>query len=266
MTGPGYVYDGDFDFVRTRELQGKAFFLADLGGARFRDCELVDVRFDDCIVHDVNLNGDVQRLVVNDVDVTTYVEGELDRRHPERVPIRALRTAADPHLADIRPIAQTLERRWTDLLARADRLPEPARQERVNGEWSMTETLRHLTFCIDAWISRTVLDEDRPYHPLGFPAGGYPRDDAAAIGLDLDATPTYAEATDAWQSRAAVLRRVLADLTDADLLRECLRNPAPGYPEEPVPVFRCLRVALNEHCEHGRYADRDLAVLEARSG
>lgn len=266
MTEPGYVYGGDFDVVRTRELKGKSFFLADLAGARFRDCELVDVRFDDCVVHDVHLNGDVDRLVVNDVDVTAYVEGELDRRYPERVPIRALRTATALRVAEVRSIAEAVDRRWSELLARADRLPEPARQERVGGEWSITEALRHLTFCIDAWVSRTVLDQERPYHPLGFPAGGYPRDDAAAIGLDLDATPTYAEAKQAWESRAAVLRGALADLTDADLLRPCPRNPAPGYPEEAVPVFRCLRVALNEHCEHGRYADRDLTVLESRSG
>ncbi|MFD4194368.1 hypothetical protein [Amycolatopsis thermoflava] len=39
-------------------------------------------------------------------------------------------------------------------------------------------------------------------------------------------------------------------------------SPAPGYPEEPQPVGKCLRVVMNEECEHRRYAVRDLAVLE----
>ncbi len=32
--------------------------------------------------------GRVGNLVVNDVDVTAFAEGEVDRRHPERVPLR----------------------------------------------------------------------------------------------------------------------------------------------------------------------------------
>jgi len=147
---------------------------------------------------------------VNDVDVTDFVRDELDRRQPERVRIRALRSATEPQADEVRDLWRIAEQGWTDAMARAERLPEPLRQERVEGEWSFVETLRHLTFCIDAWVSRTVLDEERPYHPLGFPAGGYPAGEAGALGLDLHATPTYLEAKDAFLSRQATYARVLA--------------------------------------------------------
>lgn len=38
---------------------------------------------------------EIGNMIVNDVDVTAFVEGELDRRDPERVHLRAVRTADD---------------------------------------------------------------------------------------------------------------------------------------------------------------------------
>ena len=38
------------------------------------------------------MSGYVRNLVVNGVDVTGYVDAELDRRHPERVQLRQART------------------------------------------------------------------------------------------------------------------------------------------------------------------------------
>ncbi|HVU72124.1 MAG TPA: DinB family protein [Mycobacteriales bacterium] len=266
MSDAGFVYSGDFDVQHTRELAGRSYFLVDLSGSRFRDCDISHVRFVDCFATDVVIGGDVQRLVVNDVDVTAYVEGELDRRYPERVPIRALRAATEPKADDVRALWRTVRDGWTATVARAEQLPEDVLHERVEDEWSFVETLRHLTFAIDAWASRTILDEERPYHRLGLPAGGYPAGDAAALGLELRARPTYAEAKQAWQSRQAVIDGIVAGVTDAELLRMCTRTPAPGYPEQEVAVHRCLRVVLAEETEHRRYAERDLAVLEGRSG
>jgi hypothetical protein len=56
---------------------------------------------------------------------------------------------------------------WVPTIAAARRLPEAARQQRVAGEWSLVETLRHLIFVTDAWFGRAVLGEACPYHPLG---------------------------------------------------------------------------------------------------
>jgi hypothetical protein len=64
--------------------------------------------------------------------------------------------------------------------------------------------------------------------------------------------------------RVALVRGIVDGLTDTELERLCPRAPAPGYPEESRSVGRCLRVVMNEECEHHRYAVGDLAVLEAR--
>lgn len=92
-----------------------------------------------------------------------------------------------------------VERIWADTTARPERLPEAARSERVDGEWSFAETLRHLVLATDAWAShrrlgsRTVLAEPMPYHRLGVTHTPYPPADAAALGIDLDARPSFAE-------------------------------------------------------------------------
>jgi len=74
---------------------GASFTGADFTGAKFRDCDLRQVKITDSWLVDVRLSGLVGNLVVNDVDVTAFVEGELDRRHPERVQLRDKRTAGD---------------------------------------------------------------------------------------------------------------------------------------------------------------------------
>ncbi len=64
--------------------------------------------------------------------------------------------------------------------------------------------------------------------------------------------------------RVAVVRGIVDGLTDTELARMCTRAPAPGYPEEARSVGSCLRVVMEEECEHRRYMVRDLAVLDAR--
>jgi hypothetical protein len=159
----------------------------------------------------------------------------------------------------------TIESLWAATVARAERLPEAARFERVDDEWSFVETLRHLVFITDSWASRTILDVERPFHRLALPQTAYAPADAAALGMDLEASPAYAEVTAARTERMAVIRDILRDLTDPDLGRMCSRTPAPGYPQEDRPVWECLSVVMEEECEHHRFASRDLAILEARA-
>ena len=142
---------------------------------------LRQVKITDSWLVDVKVSGLVGNFVVNDVDVTAFVEGELDRRHPERVQVRAMRTADD-----YRAMWDAIERLWSDTVARAKRLLGPALQLRVDDEWSFVETLRHLIFATDAWVSPTILDEPNPFHPLGLPHTPYPRENAAALGIDPD--------------------------------------------------------------------------------
>ena len=235
-----------------------SFTGADFTGANFRDCDLRRVKITDSWLVDVNMSGLIGNFVVNDVDVTAFVEGELDRRHPERVQLRAMRTADD-----YRAMWDTTERLWSDTIARTWRLPEPALHLRVDDEWSFVETLRHLVFATDAWVGRTILDEPMPYHPMGLTHTGYPPADAAALGIDPDARPSLAEVMEVRDNRMALVRAIVEGLTDAGLERVCTLPPAPGYPDETRTVGRCLRVVMTEECEHRRYAVRDLAVLEA---
>ena len=204
------------------------------------------------------MSGLVGNFVVNDVDVTAFVEGELDRRHPERVQLRAVRTADD-----YRAMWLTIERLWSGTVARAGRLPEPALRQRVDDEWSFIETLRHLVFATDAWAGRAILEEPMRYHRLGLPAAGYPAADAAALGIDLDARPSLAEVKEVRADRMGLVRGIIDGLTDARLEQVCQQPPSPVHPGETRSVGRCLRVIMTEECEHRRYAVRDLAALEA---
>ena len=102
-----------------------------------------------------------------------------------------------------------------------------------------------------------------PYHPLGLAQSWYPPADAAALGIDLTAQPGYAEILAARTDRMAVMRRIVAGLSNTDLGRGCQRSPAPGYPEEERAVAECIAVVMDEEIEHYRFAVRDLAVLEA---
>ncbi len=246
------------EYARTEQFRGARIHLCDLAGLEIRDCEVSGLKIVDCYGGDVYLGGDFERLVVNDVDVTAYVEGELDRRHPTRA---LAREAESPD--DYRTAWDSIERLWEATLDRARLLPEARLHERVNGEWSFVETHRHLLFASDAWLGNAVLEHDAPYHPWCFPAGGMPAEEAAKLGLTLDATPTLDEVLTLRGQRMATMRSVVEGITEAELDRICARKPAEPYPDQTYVVRRCLKVVLKEEAEHLRYALRDLAVLEA---
>jgi hypothetical protein len=255
--GPHRFYAGEDG--GSEQFRGARFDVADLRGARFTDCDLTGVTMRDGWLVDVSISGYLSNVTVNGVEVSGFVDAELDRRHPERVQLREIRTAAD-----FRAMWATIERLWAQAAERAGWLPAQALTEQVNEEWSFAQTLRHLIFITDAWASRTVLDEPQPYHPIGLPQSWYPAQDAAALGIDLAAKPSYAEILTARADRMAVMRRIVTALTDEDLGRLCQRSPAPGYPEEERPVSECIAVVMDEEIEHYRFAMRDLEVLEAR--
>ena len=240
------------------EYRGARFDVADLRGARFTDCDLTGVTIRDGWLVNVDISGYLSNVTVNGIDVTDFVSAELDRRHPERVQFREGQTADD-----VRAIWDTIERLWAQATQRAGRLPAAALDQQVNEEWSFAQTLRHLVFITDAWASRTVLDEEMPYHRLGLPQDWYPAADAAALGIDLTAQPGYDEIMAVRADRMAVVRHIVAGLTDAGLARPCRRSPAPGYPDEERTVIDCIAVVMDEEIEHHRFAVRDLAVLEA---
>jgi len=254
--GPHRFFAGEGD--GSEEFRGARFDVADFRGARFTDCDLTGVTIRDGWLVNVSISGFVSDLTVNGVNVTDFVEAELDRRHPERVQFREVQTADD-----FRAMWDTIELLWARAAERAGRLPAAALAEQVDEEWSFEQTLRHLVFITDAWASRAVLAEEMPYHPIGIPQSWYPPAAAAALGIDLARQPGYDEIQGARRDRMAVIRRIVTGLTDDDLGRLSQRVPAPGYPEEERLVAECLAVVMNEEIEHYRYAVRDLAVLES---
>lgn len=246
------------EYTKSDRFRGARIHLSDLAGLEIRDCEVTGLKIVDCYGGEVHVSGDFERLVVNDVDVTAYVEGELDRLHPARVLARDASS-----VEDYRAAWAAVEALWSATLDRARLLPAARLHERVGGEWSFVETHRHLLFASDAWLGNAVLEEDAPYHPLGFPSGGMPPEESTALGLTLDAAPTLDEVLAPRLARTAVVRRVVDALTTAELDRVCGRKPADPYPDQEYVVRRCLKVVLKEEAEHHRYAVRDLAVIEA---
>jgi uncharacterized damage-inducible protein DinB len=61
------------------------------------------------------------------------------------------------------------QQRWDETIERARQLPAAALHQRIDGEWSFVQTLRHLLFVTDSWVSRGILEERAPWHPLGLP-------------------------------------------------------------------------------------------------
>src|SRR5205823_3593263 len=135
--------------------------------------------------------------------------------------------------------------------------------ERVDGEYSFIETLRHLVFATDAWIKRAILGEPSPWDPLGLPHDEMPAD--TPVPWDRDARPSLDQVLALRADRMATMRQVLAGLTDEYLAGMTEAVTEPGYPApESFPVRRCLGAIVNEEWEHRLFAERDLDILKAR--
>ncbi len=166
-----------------RDLSDSVFWGVDLRRATFRDVNLSGVSISHALLDDVDIDAKIDRLVINGVDVTDYVN-ERDRWYPLRAMIRP----ADPEGA---------RAAW-------------------DGEWSFAETLRHLLFAMDKWFTAPILGEG--FHPIGMPNSGsvdFPWPD-----LDRDAAPSYDEVLAARAQRVDRFRAWLDELDAADLTRE----------------------------------------------
>jgi hypothetical protein len=220
----------------------------DLKGARFVESDLSDVVIRGCEVSGMHIDAPWlpfgRPLLVNGVDVVAFVEEELNRRFPGR----ALWRATDPE--GLRRAWQAVEDAWAAAIARAATLPAGAVDERVDGEWSFAETLRHLVHASDTWLGRSVLGWDAEgFHPLGLAYGTTPTD-----------LPPYDEVLAARADRVTQMRDFLAGVTHA-VLDEERRNP--HDPAHLETVRHCVQVVMEESWEHLRFALRDLdAVVE----
>jgi uncharacterized protein YjbI with pentapeptide repeats len=238
-------------------LTGARFHDVDLTGARFQLVDLTGVVIRGAALVDVDITGEIENLRINGVDVAPLVEAELNRRDPDRSKMR-------PDSADgFREAWGIIERRWPQTIARASGMDPELLHERVDGEWSFIETLRHLVFATDAWVKRAILGEPAPWDPLDLPHDEMP--DEPSVPRDRSARPSLDEVLALRADRMATVRQVIGSLTDAQLAGMTDPVLEPGYPEqESFAVRRCLQAILNEEWEHRLYAERDFDVLESR--
>jgi hypothetical protein len=223
----------------------------DVRGAAFHGARLIGVE-----MANAEITGEFENVTINGVDIGPLVEAELNRRMPDRVKMRP--TDAD----GFREAWATLERLWDGTIGTARSLPPAALHDRVNGEWSFVETLRHLSFASAAWVGRMILGEPSPWHPLDLPWDEAPGWDG--IPWDRDARPALEDVLVLRRDRQAMVGGVIAALTDEQLATQVSRTE-PGWPRiEQFPLAECLLIVLNEEWEHRLYAERDLAALSPR--
>ena len=239
-------------------LDGARFHDVVLTGATLRQVDLRGLRARDVWLEDVDITGDIGNLRINGVDVAPFVEAELDRLQPDRPKMRPTDAQGFRDAWDI------LERIWGETVEHARTFTADQLHERVDGEWSFIETLRHLVFATDAWVCRALLGDPEPWDALDLPHDEMP--DSPPVPRDRDARPTLDEVLAVRARRMATVRRVVDDLTDEALDGTTEPVTEPGYPEpEPYAVRRVLRSVLNEEWLHRQYAERDLAVIAARA-
>ncbi len=256
------------DFTGGKDLTGSRFEDVDLTGTTFRSVDLINARFRhvdltgttmrDVALLDVDITGEIQDLRINGVDVVPLVQAELDRRYPDRPKMR-------PADADgFREAWAILERLWQQTVGRAQGMAPELLHERVDGEWSFTETLRHLVFATDAWVRCAILGDPAPWDPLDLPFDEMP--DEPSVPRDRAARPSLDQVLALRADRMATVRQVLAGLTDAQLASMTEPVTEAGYPEpESFAVRRCLQAIVSEEWQHRLYAERDLDVLESQS-
>jgi DinB superfamily/Pentapeptide repeats (8 copies) len=231
----------------------------DLTDAEFRECDLTRARLIGVVMQDAAIDGLVTNLVVNGVEVTSYVAAELDRRHP----VRRLMRSAD--LADLREAHRQLRADWTTMVERLRTMPAGSEHHRVGGEWSAVETLRHLVFVHDSWFRRCCLGSAHPFTGLGLAPDFVP--DQEEQGLDRAATPSLDDVLVVRDEQFTELERWLATVTPDELSAPAPVPPGPGWPPyaRGKSVLECLRVVLNEEWAHHGFCVRDLDLLEGDS-
>lgn len=226
----------------------------DLTDSEFRECDFTRARLIGVVMQDAIIDGLIRNLVINGVEVSAYVEAELDRRHPTRVLIRS----TDP--LELLKGFRAIRAAWLATLERLHRMPSGSEHQRVGGEWSSLETLRHLVFVHECWFRRCCLGSTGPLTAFGL-VPDYVLEHEP--GLDRTATPSLDEVLTVRELQSAELDRWLSTVT-----AEALSKPAPvpegsGWPPyaRGMSVLECAHVVLNEEWEHHGFCVRDIGLL-----
>ncbi|MEU4418702.1 DinB family protein [Nocardia salmonicida] len=228
-------------FVRT-SFKGAVLRFSDVSGVTMRS---VDVDGLDIDSHDLFFG----KLIVNGVDVVPLVDAELNRQFPGR----ELQKAQTPQ--GLREAWVAVQAAWQATVADT---PRDLVDARVDDEWSLAQTLRHLILATDAWLHGGILREEQPFHEIGQIFDG-----AAEMGFDMSIfrkePPPFDEILAVRAERQQQVTDFLAMVTP-ELLAEERDNPWGGGDWHPS-VGDCVRVILEEEWAHLRYIRRDLARM-----
>jgi hypothetical protein len=220
----------------------------DWSEARLRNINLSRAKGVELNLDHADLSGHIGGLKVNGIEIAPLIHAEQERRHPERKKLFATEPDGFPEALSV--LEEQLDQTWQ----RARKLTEEQRNQRVDEEWSTVETIRHLVFVIDGWISGTVLGQKDTHHPIGLPPTFMPAK-PPGTAIDPDVRPTFEEALEIWRGRFDVLRGVVEGVTPEEL-------------ERPIPqphaktVLGALWIVLDEIWAHNQFMNRDLAVIE----
>jgi hypothetical protein len=235
------------------DLRHSRLIEVDLSDSRLHNIWMENTRITGADFINTEIWGSCEGLTWNGVPIAPLVDAELLRMFPERAKLK-------PKTPDeFREAWSVIEGLWTTTIERVRHLPESMVHERVDGEFSFVETMRHLIGGIEAWVLRCVLGAQNHWSPFGQGVREF-----GEVGPDPN-DPGLDEVATVHLERMAQVRAIMDRLTEGELDRICEQNPEPGYPAITThPVRRCLRSPIGEGWEHHRYACRDLDVLEAR--
>ena len=245
--------DTTFEHTRLREAR---FSWIDLSGAWVRHVGVRDVRMRGVELADVEIDGELENVVINGVDVAPLIEAELERRDPDYAKMKPKTPTSSA-----RP-GTSSKRRWAETVDQARPWTPSSSTSGSTASGRSSRRLRHLCYATDAWVNRVYLGEPDPWSPLDLPFDTL-RD--LQWRHDRDVRPTLDEVLALRADRQATVRRVLADLTDAGLEGQTTPVEGEGWPPaDSYPVAEALGIVVNEEWHHRRFAERDLATLGAR--
>jgi hypothetical protein len=226
-----------------RDLSDSVFWGVDLRKSLFRDANLSHSRFFHVSMSEVSVDGVIDKLVVNGVDVTGFVNS-----HDRWYPLRNDLSPADE--VGIRSAWTRLVAEWEKLYAYVADLSEEAVTKSVNGEWSLRDTVRHMLFVHDKWFN-WPLRSQRTFIAFGLPNTG--SQGGEWPGLDLSSSPSFDEVLAARRAHVSSFGDFVGKLSLRDLpeTTEILENGS-------VPTLICFHAILEEEFEHLRYAWRDI--------
>ena len=207
-------------------MRGATLRFSDLSGLTIRECDVDGLEIDS---HDLFFGS----LIVNGVDVVPLVDAELNRRFPGR----ELQSSQDPE--GLRQSWEAVQEAWAQTVAST---PCELRDTNVDGEWSLSQTLRHLVLATDAWLGAGIKQQQQPFHPIGQIFTG-----AEEMGFD---TSIFREPSDFDEVEAVRAERqqqvsqYLAEVT-ADRLAEPRCNPWDPDGDWKPTVSDCLLSACS---------------------